>query len=156
MINVLLKWGTLLAIWNKYGAALKTLPFLLIIIFIIYAIHGDYIEYAEVSDEKSYVAWSFLIKWLVIFSILAGYWMYVRSLLRVKKTSSVRERLMGTSSQGHRAKPSGQDDDLSNKKSDNQSKDHGDLQDAFVNIRKKKHLRSKAEFVLEKHKGDSE
>jgi len=66
MINQLLKWSVILAIWKKYGSAIKVLPLLLLVILLVYAVHGDYIEYAEVSEEKQHLALSFLVKWLAI------------------------------------------------------------------------------------------
>lgn len=102
MINQLLKWSVILAIWKKYGSAIKVLPLLLLVILLVYAVHGDYIEYAEVSEEKQHLALSFLVKWLAILGVIAAYWLYLKKALKSNKNKkpSLKDRLKKRKAKG--------------------------------------------------------
>lgn len=179
MINQLLKWSVILTIWKKYGSAIKVLPLLLLVVLLVYALHGDYVEYAEVSNEKQYLALSFLIKWLAIFVVIGAYWMYIKKVLTSKQSLSLtgrslkdrlRTRKTATAEDGGGMDESSEpkasvekalsaQDEKSEEKNENvdlesdkqpRDPDASDTRDPFHALRKKKHLRSEAELILDK------
>lgn len=134
MLNQLLKWSIAIGLWKKYGRALKWFPVVLLLLFVIYAVHRDYIEFVEVSQVSSHLALSFVLKWLAVFCVIAIYIFYIRSVLYVnRKKTRVRESL------NKKAGP---------KKKSSNIEGAEPVTDPFERIRQKEKLRSKADVIL--------
>ena len=150
MINQLLKWSLLVAIWRKYGEVIKLVPFLLILIVIVYAIHKDFIAYVEVSNEKRYLALSFILKWAAIFLVGFLYWRYVRRTLNPHRKQN-RDFAVSWNTK----KSDGQSElqgGPSEKKNGTGDADNTecDSEDPFAHVRYKKRLDSRADKILKK------
>ena len=130
MLPQLLKWGVLLGIWRRYGGAIKLLPLLLLVLAIIFYVHGDYINYVEVSENQHWLARSFLIKWLLVLAVVGIYWLYVK-------------RLLATPSGGKSKKP--EESLQSERKTDAEP-------DPYKNIREKDTLRSRSDVLIQNRK----
>lgn len=166
MFNQVVKWSVLLTIWRRYGAAIKWFPVVLLVLVLIYAVHRDFVEYVEVSKSGSYLALSFLLKWLAIVAVLIVYWWYIKSILssseqsskprffsRVKKqtkrTINPEENLYGGAEQAQSVKQKTSNNTKSNEENSQVlNDDSGSQSDPFAAIRQRKHLRSKADIVL--------
>lgn len=147
MISQIFKWSLLLGLWKKYGTAIKALPFVLLLLLLVYALHGDYVEYAEVSEQKQHLALSFLIKWCAVFFVGLAYWLYVKSVLSPKKKDTVQKAASAKPGFSNRKEPHGtyaakEDKEFS-------------ATDPFEKIRRKNHLRSKAEVVINNKRSKS-
>lgn len=143
MINQLMKWGVLLGIWKRYGAAIKMLPVLLVTLVLVYALHADYVEYAQVSEHKQNLALSFLLKWGAIAAVVLVYVAYVKQVVASKQPNNLKTRLtkksaLDNAKQTQEKAPSAVSD-----------KPPEPSQDPFANIRKKKQLRSKADVIID-------
>ncbi len=133
MLNKLLKWTLLAAIWRRYGAALSVLPIALVFIVLIFAIHSDYSEYAQISDNKHMLGWSLLAKWLLVVAVILAYWFHVRRLVAKSKA--------GSFSKSPRSKVDVE-----------KNGEAVPADDPFANIRQKKRLRSQADIVISEKK----
>jgi hypothetical protein len=134
MLQRLLTWTLLAAIWKRYGRALRMLPLLIGLVVLITMMHGDYVEYVSVSDNKRFLHWSFLIKWLLIVLVVFLYWRYVLNVIKGNSVSLKNDH----SSQSSLGKNNGP-----------ANKNENGV-DPFENIRSKKTLKSKAEVIIEK------
>ncbi len=140
MLHNMLKWGVLLGIWRRYGAALKVLPFVLILLLVIFSVHNDYLNYVKVGEDQRHLALSFVVKWGVIVLVGFLYWRYVKRTLSRSSDATVRPARSG------RGRPRGAETPES------EAPTEVEQPDPFANIRDKKHLRSRAEWVIEKKK----
>ena len=126
MLKSASKWLALTYLWQRYKNHLKPFFAFLAVLLLIIFIHAEYLSYAEVSGDKSYVGFSFLFKW---FAILLAALIYILFPLRsIKKP-------------GRQKKKNAQNAE---------SLKSGDQKDPFNSIRGKGRLRSKADFILEK------
>ena len=137
MLQRLVIWTMLVTIWRRYGKALRLLPLVIVLLFLISMLHSDYVQYVRVSEDRKYLPWSFIIKWLLIISVIAVYWRFVLLVIRggPKDPLSLKKR------EGKKAYQN--DSDLDAQRND-----------PFKNIREKKQLRSKADLLIQKKKND--
>ncbi len=134
MFQRLLTWTVFVALWRRYGKLLRIFPVIVVLVFLISMLHGDYVQYVQVSDDASFLPWSFLIKWLLILLVLGAYWRFAVSVIQGDKASGKRKVK----------------NDNANLNSGNIGQKGNTEQDPFRNIREKKELRTKAEVVLKK------
>lgn len=144
----------MLAIWRKFGAAIKVIPFVLIAIVLVYSVHGDYLQYAEVSESKDHLALSFLVKWAAIALVIAIYWLYVKKVLQPEKKSSLRYKMTRHVSRNRSAENDEKKRETFTSPEPESGTSESDIEapDPFKSLRQKKHLRSRAELIIEKGK----
>jgi len=138
MLQRLFTWTIIAAIWKRYGRALKLLPVILVGVFIISLVHDDYVRYAEVSNDRSLLHWSFLIKWFLILAVVVWYWQFAKSVISSKKNRAKNNSTFKNES-------------MFGKKSD-VDVEVDSAPDPFAEIRNKKRLRSKADIVIERER----
>lgn len=125
MWNSLLKLSVVSYVWKRYRRTLIGFPLLLLYFWGVGLIHEDFIAYITLDGGKQGVAWSFIVKWLLI---LAGIVVFILLHLNGVVTSA--------HSTDNVEPPSVDDVE----------------QDAFSRIRKKDKLRSKADVILARKK----
>jgi len=134
MFKFLAKSAIASLIWSKYHKIIVSTILLFILYFIISFIHDDYLEYAELSEETTNVALSYILKWGALITATAIY--YFTNIYKFKAPETAAE----TSS----AKPE--------KAKKSKHKEKAKQQDPFAEIRNKEKLNSKADIALRKSK----
>lgn len=135
MWNNLFKITLASYIWKRYRRTLIATPLLLLYFWVVNVIHHDIIAYATLNNDTSWLAWSFLAKWLVILlGVVVFLYFTTKSPAEEKPKASLKEKMASTDS------------------SIEELKSGGEGEDVFERIRKKDKLRSKADMVIEKHK----
>ena len=133
MINQLLRLTFLTYIWKRYKTAIVSAVLLLLFFWVIGTLHQDYIQYAELNDDKAYLALSFLIKWLFYISGLACFG-YINWRVMGKQAPSEEQGLPPVS-ESIKSPPAAE----------------GDAPvDPFDAIRRKERLQSKADKLISK------
>jgi len=150
MWNNLLKITLVSYLWKRYKRTIIALPLLLLYFWFVNLVHHDIIAYATLNNDTSWLAWSFLVKWLFI---LVGVAVFVFIHVTAKTTNE--SRLSDVMQ--HNLKDSLSDNlknSLKDKLKNSALKESGSLtpeaEEVFDRIRNKKSLRSKADVVLEK------
>lgn len=142
MWNNLLKITLVSYLWKRYKRTIVALPLLLLYFWFVNLVHHDIIAYTTLNDDTSWLAWSFLVKWLFI---LVGVAVFV--FIHVTAKSTNENRLSDIMQRNSK-------DNLKDSLKNNASKESEPLspeaEDVFDRIRSKKSLRSKADVVLEK------
>ncbi len=122
MFNQLLKIGLFvtMGLWLKHR--LRGLALLALLLVMSWVLHSEYLAYVERSGNTTYLEWSFIIKWALIFTGLACYYLLVEYRLG-KNTNSNNTNATA--------------DDIS-----------PSMEDGFDFLRQKKSLDSEADRVL--------
>ena len=139
MLQRILTWTLIAALWRRYGKILRILPIVIAILVVITMLHDDYVQYVKVSEDAKFLQWSFLVKWLLILLVVGVYWQFAKTMLNRDQQKEIKKEPKNRSTK--RNENSADTSNLSGVDSEN---------DPFSNIRQKKALRSKAEVVLEK------
>lgn len=128
-------------IWRKYKQFIIGGLALLSFWVIVNIIHNDYLSFAQLDavNNQTYIAYSYGIKWLLIVLSAVVFVRFVKKPIKSKLETPLQERVRT------------QTDKASNPQLQELS-DSGP--DPFANIRNKKKLRSKADFILEGDKSN--
>ena len=102
---------------------------LFLYLWLIGKLHQDYVNYSELNSDHEYLALSFVIKWCAFFLGIMVYLLLNSLFPRSKK-------LVPTVA----------------KKNQKTESDQDAVVDPFAEIRQRKKLRSRADFIIEKHK----
>lgn len=121
-------------IWRKYKQSILSLLALIGFWLVLNFIHQDYLAYAQLDPiaNQSYIAYSYLAKWLLILGSGAGFVWFVNKPVVTQDNQSLNS-VLKTKTPNTPAKQEPSTSDV----------------DPFANIRKRKKLRSEADFVLE-------
>ncbi|WP_096085662.1 hypothetical protein [Agaribacterium haliotis] len=149
MFNKLLKWSVLIAIWRRYGGIIKTVPLVLIVLVLIWTMHSDFLAYVNVSDERSYVLQSFLLKWGLILAVVYFYWRYCQRLLQPSDPkTAARSKYRNNDQKQHSSNSSAAANQAQSDESASAVDAGADKNDPFASIRAKPKLDRKADKVL--------
>ena len=87
MLNQLLKFTLVssLLLWLK--PRWKGLLALCVSVILVHVIHGEYLGYVELSDDRSFLVWSYVLKWL---ALLAAVVVYLISILSGPRKAGTR------------------------------------------------------------------
>jgi len=114
-------------IWKQYKSVIISTLLLFGYLFIVSSVHADYLTHSELQNDTSGSGLSFLYKWLAFASGILAYFLfhYFRGRSAKQTTKSVNVAT----------------------KSKNGSTPTTDENDPFANIRERKKLRSRADFL---------
>lgn len=118
-------------IWKQYKGIIVSTILLFLFLYLVGSIHADYLANAKLNGDTSGVGVSFIYKWLSLATGVSGYFAY--HYWRSKKGRSKKQR-----EQNRQQKLVQELDQLSER------------DDPFSNIRARKKLRSRADFIIDK------
>jgi len=78
MIKFIIKSITALQIYKWLKPKIKSLSILLIFILVIIYLHNEFLEWSEITENKSFVGYSFIIKNLLLFLAILFYFLILR------------------------------------------------------------------------------
>lgn len=116
-------------VWKQYKAMIVSTFLLFLYLYLVGSIHADFLEHARLNDDKANLGISFVYKWAAFGVGVLAYFCFHYFRPRPKDVGKERQR-----------KIERELDELS------------DEDDPFAEIRKRKTLRSRADFLIEKEK----
>lgn len=122
MLKPISKLAFLTFFWQRYKSHIKSLLVFLVVLFLIFFAHAEYLSYTKAAGVSDYIGLSFLIKWLAI--VIAAV-VYILFPSRGKKSIIVAKPKVVT------------------------SPTKTDKSDPFDHIREKTVLKSRGDFVIE-------
>lgn len=138
MFKQLFKLTVVSVIWKRYKAAIVSTLALFIYYWLVEKLHQDYLQYLSLQQTDTNLGSSFLLKWLMLGLGLGLYLLYNFWRKRPGKTPLPHVDIK--QKKKTRKQAPGNEAEL----------DKGN--DPFANIRQRKSLRSKADFVIEQKK----
>jgi hypothetical protein len=120
-------------VWKRYKAIIVSTVILFVFFWLVSQLHQDYLSYGELNGDKAHIGLSFVIKWGIL---IVGFIAYV----------------LFNSWQGRQKtppKPLSQSAVKPDALASNATGDEPNPNDPFDAIRKRKKLRSKADFIIE-------
>ena len=129
MLKNLVQLTLLSVVWKRYKNVIVSTLLLFVYLWLISKLHQDYVNYSELNKDHGYLAFSFIIKWCAFILGMVIYLLFNSFYPRSKKpvqTVSIKDQ---------KTVP-----------------DQRVLPDPFAEIRQRKKLRSRADFIIEKHK----
>ena len=134
MFNQLLKFTLVSSALLWLRPRWKGLLALMVFVGLVHVLHGEYLGYVELSDDRSFLVWSYVIKWVALISGMLAYFMLaIKRLGRSAPQPSGRKQARKT-----RAMDASSAEAVSTTGPD----------DGFDFLRKKKQLDSEAEKLL--------
>lgn len=73
MLNQLLKVTLFASIWLWLKPRWRGLAVLLVFVVLVNLLHAEYLGYVELSENKDFLIWSYLLKWLLLFAAVIAY-----------------------------------------------------------------------------------
>ena len=73
MLNQLLKVTLFATVWLWLKPRWRGLAVLLIFVVLVNLLHAEYLGYVELSENKDFLIWSYLVKWLLLFAAVITY-----------------------------------------------------------------------------------
>lgn len=137
MFNQLVKWTIIIGMWRKYKRHLMASVLLLVSLVLINYIHLDFVEYS-VATNSEHLGFSYAAKWLAFALAIVIYAWHIKQVNQAAKYDSKLHELMQSKTSSVR-----KEKDISVEEQNSQT-------DPFANIRKKKKLKSEADFLLDK------
>lgn len=116
--------------WKRYKSLIVSTLVLFVFFWLVGLLHDDYVNYIELNDDKQHIGLSFVIKWLVF---ILGVVVYV--LFNTRKTGDSTKSIASSNTASEQAEAE-QDKPC----------------DPFSAIRQRDKLRTRADFIIEKHK----
>lgn len=147
MMNQIFRLTFITFIWKKYKRVIVSLVALIFSLWMVEQIHQDFVQYSQLNNDTSYLAASFVIKWIV-FLLAAVLFVLINSLFKAKKATE-KKVLKSQPKKAFFFKLSASEKVPFNDTLVDSSKNQIDPFDA---IRNKTKLRSKADVVLERAK----
>jgi len=129
MLRNLVQLTLLSVFWRRYKSIILSTFVLFLYLWLIGKLHQDYVNYSELNSDHEYLALSFVIKWCAFILGIMVYLLLNSLFPRSKK-------LVPTVA----------------KKNQKTESDQDAVVDPFAEIRQRKKLRSRADFIIEKHK----
>ena len=126
-------------IWKQYKAIIISTVVLFAYLWLIGSVHSDYLNYAELQEDKSLAGRSFILKWAALSSGVLLYIAYhvLRGSRNRQKSSSSSSSIKGAALSGTLVdQPKGVN--------------NSNYPDPFAEIRTKKKLRTRAEIAIDK------
>ena len=126
MLNQLVKITLWASLWLWLKPRWRALLALAVFVLIVHVAHNEYLGYVELSGERAFLAWSYVVKWLAL--VMAALFYLGFSLRRGVSTSAaqpVKKRQAGTG-------------------------ESSTADDGFDFLREKTQLRTEAEQVIER------
>ncbi len=126
MLNQLLKFTLVssLLLWLK--PRWKGLLALTVSVALVHIIHGEYLGYVELSDDRAFLVWSYVLKWIALLAALAIY--LLLSLSGSRKAAPSARKSRAGAAPGEEAS--------------------GPVDDGFDFLRDKKQLKNRADMVI--------
>jgi hypothetical protein len=129
MLRNLVQLTLLSVFWRRYKSIILSTFVLFLYLWLIGKLHQDYVDYSELNNDHEYLALSFVIKWC---AFILGIMIY----LLLNSLFPRSKKLVPTVA----------------KKNQKTGSDQHAVVDPFAEIRQRKKLRSRADFIIEKHK----
>ena len=129
MLKNLVQLTLLSVVWKRYKSLIVSTLLLFVYFWLIGKLHQDFVNYSELNKDHAYLAFSFIIKWSAIILGVVIYLLYNSLFPRPKKSVRAVAVKENKTAPDQRVSP-----------------------DPFAEIRRRKKLRSRADFIIEKHK----
>lgn len=131
MFKNLLHLTLLTLLWKRYKRLIISTLILFVYFWLVGKLHEDYVDYVELNENQQFLALSFLLKWLAFTFGAVIYLLLNVLIIRGNRPTSAQTGAADSSSTD--SKPKAKD------------------ADPFAQIRQRKKLRSRADFLIEKH-----
>jgi len=130
MLNQLLKFTLIssLLLWLK--PRWRSLLAFCVLVILVHVLHGEYLGYVELTGDRSFLIWSYIVKWMALIAGLLIYILYTIS--------------------GPKARTLGAKESKIRKEYPTKSNPIAD--DGFDFLREKKHLQNRAEKIITQKK----
>jgi len=143
MMNQLFRLTFVTFVWKKYKQLIVSILSLILLLWITEQVHQDFISYSQLNDDTTYLALSFIVKWVVFILLCTGFIVinvsFGKSVVAKKQpTSFFKDNVIKTKKRS-----------FDKKDQEQKNESTQDIIDPFDAIRKKPHLRSKADVVLD-------
>lgn len=146
MLPQIIRWTVLFGLWKKFRKQIVVTIATLVLLLLISIVHQDFVAYqgSLAQPNETWLAWSFLLKWLLYLSVAGGYLAWLWKTPAANSNSKLHQEMADI-------------EQFANSKSSDNSdlKDKTKGDDPFANIRAKTKLRSKAEFIIEQNKDNN-
>lgn len=145
MIKQAVRLAIIAGVWKRYKIGIVSSLLLLGYLILLSVSHGEFLSYSQSIDSKAYVGLSFVLKWLLGFTGIAvflAYHLWWRGLSDKGKLSTERQ------TKHHKKPPSNNKEKRSGGEN---TESTATAPDPFATLREKPQLRSRGDFVLEKH-----
>jgi len=129
MLKNLLHLTLLTVLWKRYKSIIVSTLLLFVFFWLVGKLHADYVSYSELNNDHKYLAFSFFIKWCAFIVGVVIYLLFNSFFPRSKNTENI--------------DPTETKKNLPEKPA---------APDPFDEIRGRKKLRSRADFIIEKNK----
>ncbi len=140
MIKNLVRFTVIAYVWRRYKTIIISTVTLFAYFWLVNLIHSDFIELSQLKNDSTYLGTSYAIKWL---ALLTGVSIYLSANSWIGKQSKSNQNTDTLLNMKHSSQPN-RNPEENNRILDNQ--------DPFSEIRKKKKLRSNADFIIENNK----
>lgn len=134
-------------VWKRYKTLIISTLTLFVYFWIVSLLHGDFVGYIELNDDKQYLAMSFIIKWLAFAAGLMAY-LFINSRYGRKEHEKPesKNKLADSFSSGKTKEKFSSHAAAKNAPSDDSRQSSAD---PFDRIRQRDKLRSRADFIIE-------
>lgn len=129
MLKNLVQLTLVSVVWRRYKNVIVSTLILFVYFWLIGKLHQDFVNYSELNEDHDYLAFSFIIKWCAFILGMLIYLLFNSFFPRSKRpvqTVSIKDQ-----------------ETAAEKRT---------LPDPFAEIRQREKLRSRADFIIEKHK----
>lgn len=116
-------------VWKQYKAVIVSTLLLFLYLYLVGSVHADFLEHARLNSDKANLGLSFIYKWAAFGCGVVGYFAYHYFRPKPKDVSKERQKQI-----------------------EQELAELDDEDDPFAAIRKRKTLRSRADFLMEKEK----
>ena len=149
MLNQMVKWTVIISLWRKYKQHASVTLIFIAMLFLVNYLHKDFVEFHQQSNT-SYLALSYGIKWLAFVVLSLSYYFIIKRINKAAIFDSTLHEMMQNKTNQNKAMPkSNTNSDNSENITDDKFTKVSEAQDPFSNIRHKKTLRSKADFIID-------
>ena len=129
MIKNIIQLTVLGVVWKRYKSVIISTLLLFVYFWLIGMLHDDYLSYTELNQDPAHLGLSYIVKWLAFFiGVMVYLWFHI-FFPRLKKPRST------PTIQKEASKPLNPTET-----------------DPFAEIRQRKKLRSRADFIIDKQK----
>jgi len=73
MLNQILKWATIAAIWRFIKPRLKSALALIAVLAVTNGVHDEFVEYVQLTDDKNWLLESYILKWFIVIASVVAY-----------------------------------------------------------------------------------
>lgn len=148
MIKNILRLTVAGYVWKRYKKAILSILLLFAYFWLVGKLHEDYISYAALNKDSSFLGGSFILKWLAFIAGFIICYLINFGWPNLDTGKNSHQATGATNSIENTGKKTADTQAVNRKQ---QAKEQNGKNDPFHSIRQRKSLRSKADFVIEKN-----